>query len=78
MWRDWELPLFLCLPGLVSFHPNQAWYNVFSNLDSRTPLWVAHGSPVLSHDYLSDLSTEFCTPVINYDQIRNCCLIHLP
>ncbi|PBK81692.1 hypothetical protein ARMGADRAFT_1143840, partial [Armillaria gallica] len=37
--------------------------------------------PSLSHDYLlplSDLSTEFCTPVIVYDQIGNSRLTHLP
>ncbi len=38
-------------------------------------------SPGPSHDYLlplSDLSTEFCTPVIIYHQIGNSRLTHLP
>ncbi|KAK8851878.1 proline-specific peptidase [Apiospora arundinis] len=60
--------------------PCKTWYKVVGNLDgSKTPLFVLHGGPGASHDYLlplTDLASS--VPVVFYDQIGNGQSTHLP
>ena len=58
------------VPGLPE--PCKAWYKVFGDLTSATPLMVLHGGPGACHDYLlplTDLASS--VPVVFYDQIGN-------
>lgn len=66
--------------GFAPFRGYQTWYRVTGDLASgRTPLFVAHGGPGCTHDYVDSFKDLARTgrAVIHYDQIGNGRSTHL-
>lgn len=66
--------------GLAAFGEYQTWYRITGDLASpKTPLFVLHGGPGCTHDYVDSLKELAATgrAVVHYDQLGNGKSTHL-